>query len=85
MTNIDTKNVAEFRKLRFETIDQCKEEIERIKTAAANGSLAAHGNWSPGQVLTHVAAWINYAYDGFEVKPPPFFIRWFLRWGLAKM
>lgn len=85
MTTVDTKNVAAFRKLRFESIEECKAEVERIKAADRAGSLTAHGNWSPGQVMTHVAAWINYAYDGFEVKAPPFFIRWFLRWGLNKM
>lgn len=85
MTDIDTTKVAEFRKLRFESIEECKAEVERIKAAAASESLKTHGNWSPGQVMTHIAAWINYAYDGFEVKPAPFFVRWILWWGLAKM
>ena len=35
--------------------------------------------------MAHVASWINYAYDGFPVGSPPFFVRWFLRRRLPKM
>jgi hypothetical protein len=36
-------------------------------------------------VLAHIAAWIDYAYEGFPIAPPPFFVRWILRLRLKKM
>lgn len=68
-----------WRKLRFESIDDCMAEVHRIMEADRSGRLRAMGNWTPGQVLSHVAAWIEYAYEGFPVKPAPFFVRWIIR------
>src|SRR5262249_119320 len=36
------------------------------------------GNWTLGQTLGHLAAWVEYGYTGAPLKPP-FFIRWILR------
>ena len=74
-----------FRKLRFESIDDCIAEVHSILQAEQQGQLRTSGNWTAGQNLAHLAAWINYAYDGFPIGPPPFFIRWFLRLGLRSM
>lgn len=74
-----------FRDLRFETIDDCLAEVDRVADADAEGRLRAQGNWTAGQVLSHLAAWIEYGYDGYPVKPPPFFVRWFLRLRLRSM
>ena len=74
-SEIDTRRLQNFRKLRFVSIDECLAEIQRIVDADAQGTLKAIGNWTPSQNLTHVAAWIEYAYTGFPIKPPPFFIR----------
>jgi hypothetical protein len=68
-----------WRKLRFETTDQCADEVRRIAQADQEGKLRIAGNWTPGQVMAHVAAWIEYAYEGFPIRRPPFFIRWILR------
>lgn len=43
------------------------------------------GNWTPGEILTHLANWIQYSYVGFPIGPPPFFVRWILRMRLRKM
>lgn len=79
-TTIDTGKVANRRTLRFDTIAQLLAELDRIEAADRAGSLRNLGNWTTGQVLGHVAAWIDYGYDGFPLGPPPFFIRWILRW-----
>jgi len=76
---------AQWRKLRFESIAECKAEVERIIEAQRAGQLRAHGKWSAGQVLAHVAAWIEYGYVGYPIGKPPFFIRWILRLGLRSM
>jgi len=66
------------RKLRFSSIEDCVEEVRRIADADTAGSLEATGSWTPGQVMAHVAAWIEYGYEGFPIGPPPFFVRWIL-------
>ena len=70
------------RKLRFDTVAACQSEVERIIEADRAGRLHAQGNWTAGQVMAHVAAWIEYGYEGFPIGPPPFFVRWILRWQL---
>ena len=81
----DTRSVADYRTLRFESIDDCIAEVRRIAAADAQRGLRNSGNWTPGQVMAHVAAWIEYGYDGFPIGRPPFFVRWILRLRLKKM
>jgi len=78
-------DVGGWRRLRFESLDDCAAEVRRVIEADREGRLRAVGSWTPGQVLAHVAAWIEYAYVGFPIQPPPFFVRWFLRWRLKSM
>lgn len=68
-----------WRRLRFESIDSCRAEIQRIVEASAADRLRTAGRWSAGQALAHVAAWIEYAYDGYPIRSAPFFVRWILR------
>ena len=82
---IDTRNVASFRKLRFDSLDDCLAEVGRILAADEEGVLRNSGNWTPGQVMAHIASWIEYGYDGYPIAPPPFFVRWILRLRLGKM
>lgn len=77
--SVDPKSVQQFRTLRFETIDECLDEIGRILQADREGQLNANGNWSAGQCMSHVAAWIEYGYDGYPIARPPFFVRWIMR------
>lgn len=77
---VDTAKVAGRRTLRFETIDQLLLDIERIVEADDAGCLRTLGNWTAGQNLAHVAAWIEYGYDGYPMGPPPWFIRLLLKW-----
>lgn len=82
---IDTRKVADHTKLRFDSIDDCMAEVRRILAANEEGSLRTLGNWTPGQILAHIACWIEYGYEGYPIGPPPFFIRWILRLRLQKM
>ena len=83
--SINTQTVSGYRKLCFHSIDDCQTEIQRIVAADEKGTLRAIGNWTPGQVMAHVAAWIDYAYDGYPIGAPPFFVRWILRFQLKTM
>lgn len=67
------------RKLRFENLDQLLGELDRIQQAHESDRIKLQGNWSLGQILSHLAAWIEYGYVGYPMKPPPFFIRWILK------
>ena len=69
---IDTGKVKR-RMLRFETLDEALAELDRIASAEQSGKLRTLGNWTAGQVLGHVAAWIDYGYEGYPLQPPPWF------------
>jgi hypothetical protein len=65
-----------FRPLRFASADEAVAEARSLAAAAADGALRSAGTWSLGQALGHVAAWIDYAYDGY---PPGFRPSWPVR------
>jgi hypothetical protein len=75
---VDTGKVAGRRILRFESIDQVITEVDRLAEAERTGRLKRLGNWTLGQALGHLAAWMEYGYTGVPLKVP-FFIRWILR------
>ena len=68
-----------YRKLRFANVAECFSELDRIEAAHQAGTLTTTGKWTPGQILSHLSAWIEYGYDGFPLNAPPFFIRWILK------
>jgi hypothetical protein len=71
---------ARHRSLRFTSIEELRAEIDRVLAAERAGTLTRTGNWTTGQVLGHLAAWIEYGYEGYPPKAhPPWFIRWILR------
>ncbi len=76
---IDTAKVTDRRQLRFNSIDEVLADVDRIVASGKAGTLRHTGNWTPGQAMGHVAAWINYGYDGFPMKPPPWPIRIILK------
>lgn len=79
MPPVDTRISSGYRTLRFDSIEECISDINRIVAASDAGTLDATGNWTPGQVMTHLANWIQYPYAGFPIAAPPFFVRWMLR------
>ena len=83
MSEIATAKASR-RKLRFNSIADVKSEIDRIEQADRDGSLRTTGNWTAGQIMAHVASWIEYGYDGYPLKKPPFFLRWVLRFMVKK-
>lgn len=72
------------RTLHFATIDELLDEIDRIVEADRAGRIRTLGSWTPGQILGHVAAWIEYGYAGYPMKPVPWFVRFVLRRQLKK-
>jgi hypothetical protein len=68
---INTRN-AERRSLHFNSIEEVLADVDRILAAESAGTLRRTGNWTVGQTLGHLAAWINYGWDGYppEANPP---------------
>jgi hypothetical protein len=71
---VDTAKVAGRRILRFESIDEMMAEVDRLVQAEKGGRLKHVGNWTPGQVLGHLAVWTEYSYTGPPIKAP-----WFIK------
>jgi hypothetical protein len=74
---VDTRKSTNRRTLNLRTLGDLRAELDRIERAHRAGQLRVTGNWSPGQVFTHLANFINYAYDGYppELKTPPALLR----------
>lgn len=79
MNAVKTSKVVGRRKLRFNCIDDCVNEVDQILAAQANDSMQVLGNWKPGQILAHLAAWAEYPYNGYPIKPPTWPIRFVLK------
>src|SRR5262245_31553962 len=77
-STLDTAKVSR-RKLRFATVDELLAEVDRIVQADHAGTIRRLGNWTPGQIMGHIAAWVNYGFEGYPTRRPPWFIRFILR------
>ena len=66
----NTTKSSDRRSLQFNTIDDLLAEADRIVAAEKAGTLRQSGNWTAGQAFGHLAAWMNYAYDGYPFKTP---------------
>ncbi len=84
-SQVNTRTSSGYRPLRFNSIEECIAEVNRIRAAEDNGNLRTTGNWTPGQIMSHVAAFIEYGYVGFPIGPPPFYVRWILRLRVGKV
>lgn len=84
MSNTKSGPVA-YRKLRFNSIADVNKELDHIAELYKTGRLQTSGNWTAGQIMAHLAAWIEYGYNGYPLKAPPWFVRWLLRLRLQKM
>jgi Protein of unknown function (DUF1569) len=67
------------RPLRLASLDELAAEVERVVRAESAGTLRRSGHWTVGQTLGHLASWIEYGYDGYPFKSPPWFIRPFIK------
>jgi hypothetical protein len=56
------------RNVRFESIDDLAQEIDRLVAAQREGHLVANGNWTPAQILDHLARFMEFSYEGFPFR-----------------
>lgn len=78
-TEKDTSRVADHRRLHFATLADLRADLATLERAG--GMLRTSGNWTTGQNFSHLAAFIEFAYDGYppELSNPPWFIKAILR------
>ncbi|TVQ62987.1 MAG: DUF1569 domain-containing protein [Phycisphaerales bacterium] len=67
---IDSRRVKDRRALRFETFDDAIADARRCAEADRAGTLRRTGNWTTGQILGHLAWWIDGGFDGYDFKTP---------------
>jgi hypothetical protein len=75
---VQTKAVAGRRRLHFGTVGAAVAEVDRLADAERAGRLRHVGNWRFGQILGHLAGWVDYSYDGVPMKVPAV-LRWVAR------
>lgn len=71
---IDTGRVSQRRTLHFKTLDEALADATELVEAEEARRLARLGNWTLGQNFGHLAAWVNYSFDGVPLKVP-----WFVK------
>ncbi len=59
------------RTLRFAGPAEDLADAESIVAADRAGRLRRTGNWTAGQALGHIAAWIDFAFDGYPLTVAP--------------
>jgi hypothetical protein len=71
---VDTKKAAR-RDLHFHCTGCLREELAAIEAAGRAGRLDHTGNWTPGEILDHVAKAWEFSIDGFprDVRIPWYF------------
>lgn len=79
-TQVALRPSSEFRQVHFESLDDLLAEIDTLVAAEHAGTLRATGNWTPGQIFGHLAAWIEYGYEGYPAEmQPPWIVRVIMR------
>ena len=89
--SVNTRKVSGRRKLRFESMADLEAEVERPATATAG--VQCLGNWSLGQIFSHLARVMLIAVGDTPIRPPlisrviafcirPLLKRWLLESGM---
>src|SRR5688572_32113334 len=76
-TLVNTSNISQRRILRFESIDDCLDEANRLAPSYRLGQCKQLGNWTLGQTFGHLATWAEYSFSPCPIKAP-WFVRFFM-------
>jgi hypothetical protein len=75
-SNMIKTRTSERRALHFNSIDDILADVDRVIASERAGTLRRTGNWTTGQTFGHLAAWINFAWDGYPPGAhPPWLVR----------
>lgn len=67
---IETRTVKDRRPLRFNSVQELFAEVAGLTASDGAGQLRRSGNWTLGQALGHLGAWVDFAFEGYPFKPP---------------
>jgi hypothetical protein len=67
--SVDSRN-AERRRVRFDSLAQMRAELDRIAAAECAGRLRRTGSWTAGQVMGHLATWLEFNWSPNPLRPP---------------
>lgn len=70
MGEVETGSVADRRAVRFASPEEALRDAEMLAAAEEAGRVRCVGNWTVGQALGHIAAWIEYSFDGYPLTAP---------------
>jgi len=76
---LKTADVKGRRKLHFDRIQDALADVDALEGPARAGTARCLGNWTFGQILGHLSAWVEYSFDGVPMTKPPFLLRFILR------
>ncbi|MCC6971491.1 MAG: DUF1569 domain-containing protein [Phycisphaerales bacterium] len=87
MSTIETGKVHERRALRFENFAGVRRDLDALHAGISAGTFRTSGNWSAAQVFNHLAAFMEYPFDGYppEIARPPWFIRFLSKFMRRRM
>jgi hypothetical protein len=66
------------RTLHFIRLEEVVTDVQKLADAENAGKLRCWGNWTFGQILNHLATWVDYSFEGVPLKLP-FFVKWIMR------
>jgi len=69
-TAVNTKHVTDHRAFRFNSIDDLLADLDQIEASYRAATLRTTGNWTPGQILGHLATWCEFNFTGVPISPP---------------
>ena len=78
MVLMTSSNERARRTLKFISLNEVVADVKTLAAADAAGKLRCCGNWTFGQILNHLATWVDYSFDGVPMKVP-FFVKWMVR------
>jgi hypothetical protein len=77
---IEGQITSQRRVLHFDSLDQITTDANALAAAEKAGKLRKLGNWSLGQCCGHLAAWIDFSFDGIPIQLP-----WIAKFVLRRM
>lgn len=87
MGTIDTGKGEGRRTPRFENFAEVLRDLDALHAGIAAGTLRTVGNWSAAQVFNHLAAFMEYPFNGYppEIASPAWFVRFVMKFMRRKM
>jgi hypothetical protein len=78
---INTKSVSDRRSVRYGSVNEVLGDLDTLDAAMRAGTLRTSGNWTPAQIYNHLAAFIEYAFDGYPegFRAPPAVVRFVMK------